>query len=153
MVSHLVAVGLLCGALGGCGATPLTADGGGTGGGAGAGAAGGASGGAGGAVAVDAGDGADPCAALAGHLFISVNLLNCDEGINPMAPPCNWTVSFKTAEDFSYAKAGADVYIDGTYVCAGGIITGTPTSSIAVIHGTYGGPGTELIWDGQRFHS
>jgi len=138
----------MIGALGGCGATAGTADGSGMGGGAGSGGAGGSSGGAGGAVV---GDGGDACAALAGQGFISVDELPCNGGINPQAPPCHWAVTFTTAQDFSYAMAGGDVEIAGTYVCAGGTITGTARDFAMVYHGTYGGPGSQLIWDGHPY--
>lgn len=154
----------MIGALGGCGASAGAADGGGTGGGAGSGGPGGSSGGAGsGGVGAGGGggssggadgavvDGGDPCASLAGQGFLSVDELPCNGGINPQAPPCRWSVAFPTAQDFSYAMAGGDVEIAGTYVCAGGTITGTARDFAMVYHGTYGGPGSQLIWDGHPY--
>jgi hypothetical protein len=175
MVARLVAVGLIVVALGGCAASAGgVVDGGGTGGGAGAGAGGssggaggGSSGGAGGAIAGTGGgagggssggaggavvvDGGDACASLAGQSFFSVSELPCNQGINPQAPPCHWSVDFTAAGTFFYYEAGGDLAITGTYVCAGGAITGTVAGGALVLHGTYGGSGAELLWDGHQY--
>jgi hypothetical protein len=147
MRARLIARGLILVALGGCGATAGSFDGGGTGGGAGSGgqaggAAGGPSGGAGGAAAIDA------CGFVAGHTFVSVSLLNC-AGINPQTPPCHWSVTFNTDGTFGYFDGG-DTGVPGTYACMGAAITGT-RGGWPPVSGTYSGSGNQLIWDGQTF--